>query len=236
MSGIEKGEMTEDKIAKSAPWYKTRAGITVLVIGVVVAVLIIITTSVLLTREQPDPDPCEEYEVVTREEWGAKEPVEPPVSISQTNMTFLHHTAGTTWACTDKQKCIEDVKSIQDLHVDGNGWNDIGYNFLVGEDGRVYEGRGWLTQGAHAPTYNSLSHGICIIGNFMERMPDMIAMDTARALMRCGVQKGYIKGEYELFGHKDGRCTLCPGDLLYADLQGWPHYSKRQIPVYCPSK
>ena len=58
---------------------------------------------------------------MTREEWGAKEPVESPVSISQTNMTFLHHTAGTTWACTDKQKCIEDVKSIQDLHVDGNG-------------------------------------------------------------------------------------------------------------------
>ena len=51
-----------------------------------------------------------------------------------------------------------------------------------------------------------------------------------------GFFQGYIKGEYELFGHKDGRCTLCPGDLLYADLQGWPHYSKRQIPVYCPSK
>jgi peptidoglycan recognition protein len=31
------------------------------------------------------------------------------------------------------------------------GWSDIGYNFIVGEDGNVYEGRGWTKVGAHAP-------------------------------------------------------------------------------------
>ena len=40
-----------------------------------------------------------------------------------------------------------------------NGWDDIGYNFLVGEDGRVYEGRGWYRQGAHALNFNSNSIG-----------------------------------------------------------------------------
>ena len=44
--------------------------------------------------------------------------------------------------------------------------NDIGYNFLVGEDGNVYEGRGWNTIGVHAPTYNRNIIGICIIGDF----------------------------------------------------------------------
>ena len=24
--------------------------------------------------------------------------------------------------------------------MDSRGWNDIGYNFLIGEDGRIYEG------------------------------------------------------------------------------------------------
>lgn len=45
-------------------------------------------------------------------------------------------------------------------------WSDIGYNFLVGEDGNVYEGRGWGKTGAHTVGYNSKSVGICFIGNF----------------------------------------------------------------------
>jgi N-acetylmuramoyl-L-alanine amidase len=45
-------------------------------------------------------------------------------------------------------------------------WPDIGYNFLVGEDGNVYEGRGWDAVGAHAVPYNSNSIGICVIGDF----------------------------------------------------------------------
>ena len=39
------------------------------------------------------------------------------------------------------------------------GWDDIGYNFLVGEDGNVYEGRGWDTVGAHAAPHNTNSVG-----------------------------------------------------------------------------
>ena len=35
--------------------------------------------------------------------------------------------------------------------MDSNGWFDIGYNFIVGEDGNVYEGRGWTKIGAHSP-------------------------------------------------------------------------------------
>ena len=35
------------------------------------------------------------------------------------------------------------------------GWSDIGYSFLVGGDGKVYEGRGWNHVGAHTSGYNS---------------------------------------------------------------------------------
>jgi N-acetylmuramoyl-L-alanine amidase len=50
--------------------------------------------------------------------------------------------------------------------MDTNGWIDIGYNFLVGEDGNIYEGRGWNNVGAHATNWNSKSIGICVIGDF----------------------------------------------------------------------
>jgi N-acetylmuramoyl-L-alanine amidase len=50
--------------------------------------------------------------------------------------------------------------------MDVNGWADIGYNWLIGEDGNTYEGRGWDNQGAHSPGFNSVSQGICFIGSF----------------------------------------------------------------------
>jgi len=50
--------------------------------------------------------------------------------------------------------------------MDQKEWADIGYNFLVGEDGNVYEGRGWDKQGAHSKLFNSKSIGICIIGDY----------------------------------------------------------------------
>lgn len=40
----------------------------------------------------------------------------------------------------------------------------------MGEDGNVYEGRGWDIFGAHAPKLNSKSIGICIIGTFTSRL------------------------------------------------------------------
>ena len=56
------------------------------------------------------------------------------------------------------------VRGIELYHVKANGWNDIGYNFLVDRWGQVFEGRyGGMTQnviGAHAEGFNTGSVGI----------------------------------------------------------------------------
>ena len=48
-----------------------------------------------------------------------------------------HHTAGSH--CTTTSSCISNMKGTQNYHMDSLGWSDIGYNFLIGEDGRIYE-------------------------------------------------------------------------------------------------
>ena len=58
------------------------------------------------------------------------------------------------------------VRAYQKHHIDKNRWADIGYTFIVGEDGNVYEGRGWNSFGAHVPSFNRNSIGICVIGDF----------------------------------------------------------------------
>lgn len=33
--------------------------------------------------------------------------------------------------------------------MESRNWWDIAYNFLIGGDGAVYEGRGWDSEGSH---------------------------------------------------------------------------------------
>ena len=69
------------------------------------------------------------------------------------------------------------------------GWADIGYNWLVGEDGRVYEGRGWQRQGAHTAGYNSVAHAVSVMGNFMSSKPNNAALTAVRNILACGVEQ-----------------------------------------------
>lgn len=55
-------------------------------------------------------------------------------------------------------------------------FRDIGYNFLIGGDGRIYEGLGFGIRGEHAPRYNSQSIGIAFIGNFQSKSSHSITL------------------------------------------------------------
>jgi N-acetylmuramoyl-L-alanine amidase len=52
------------------------------------------------------------------------------------------------------------------LFLSSAGYNDIAFNFLIGDDGNVYEGRGWEVTGQHTPSFNEKSLGFAFIGNF----------------------------------------------------------------------
>nr|AKJ26282.1 peptidoglycan-recognition protein-sc2 precursor-like protein [Artemia sinica] len=161
--------------------------------------------------------------IVSRAEWGAR----PPNSISYQSVpvpyVVIHHSA--SGGCTSQSSCSSLVRSFQNYHMDSNGWADIGYSFLVGEDGNAYEGRGWDRVGAHAPGYNSQSIGICIIGTFTSSVPNTSAQNAAKNLISCGVSNGKIRSAYSLIGHRQATSTACPGDALYNLIKSWDNYN-----------
>ncbi|XP_068989298.1 peptidoglycan-recognition protein SC1a-like [Neodiprion pinetum] len=63
------------------------------------------------------------------------------LKVSSAQLVIIHHTK--TESCYKQALCHAKVRKIQDEHINNNSWSDIGPNFLIGEDGNVYEGRGW---------------------------------------------------------------------------------------------
>jgi hypothetical protein len=137
------------------------------------------------------------------------------------------------------------VRAIFEYHVQSNGWNDIGYNFLVDRFGQIFEGRaGGIDQpviGAQAIGWNSVSTGIAIIGTFEAQPAPAAALNAVASIIgwklplhgapTAGtvalVSSGGSGNRYKagaqvvlnrISGHQDGCSTDCPGTSLYGQL------------------
>ena len=88
------------------------------------------------------------------------------------------------------------------------GWVDIGYSFLIGGDGKVYEGRGWGIEGAHTCCryYNRIGHGIAFIGTYTTSTPSSSMINAAQKLIQCGVNRvGIVPAGTTLMRSQTGR-------------------------------
>ena len=143
-------------------------------------------------------------DIISRAKWGARAPrSRARVSWRDRRELIVHYSEGPT---------TQSVRSIQDFHMDGRGWADIGYNFLVDVKGRIYEGRGWLVQGSHAPGHNTSGIGVCMIGR------DGDATPAAKKAIRWLYDEAVRLAGRNLakLGHRDVYATSCPGNELYA--------------------
>uniref|UniRef100_G1P4V7 Peptidoglycan recognition protein 2 n=1 Tax=Myotis lucifugus TaxID=59463 RepID=G1P4V7_MYOLU len=138
---------------------------------------------------------------------------------------YVHHTYLPAPPCTTFARCAADMRSMQRFHQDTRGWDDIGYSFVVGSDGYVYEGRGWHRVGAHTLGHNSRGFGVAFVGNYTAELPAEAALRTVRdTLPRCAVRAGFLRPDYTLLGHRQLVRTECPGDALFHQLRSWPHF------------
>jgi hypothetical protein len=182
--------------------------------------------------------------IVPRDNWGAAQvPPRSAPSYGAVQMAFVHHTAGTIEYAPEDSPGI--VLGIAKYHRNSNGWNDIGYNFLVDRYGVIFEGRAGgidaAVVGAQAQGYNSQSTGIATLGTFTNIPLDEPAMESLAKLLGWklslhgiptqgtvtlisggGTTNRYPNGTPVVFerisGHRDSNETTCPGDSLYAQL------------------
>ncbi|MGG3278849.1 N-acetylmuramoyl-L-alanine amidase [Paenibacillus solani] len=114
-----------------------------------------------------------------------------------------HHMAHKTWG----------IHEVHDFHKNSKGWNGIGYNWWVGFDGTIYEGRGFH-YGAGVEGHNHDSLHIGYQGDFTQQQMTDAQLAAGIAL------NAWLLGKYpsaKIVGHKELASTACPGQYFRMD-------------------
>jgi len=106
---------------------------------------------------------------------------------------------------------------IQHKHTNIKGYADIGYHYVIDENGNIYEGRELMVRGAHTGGHNTGAIGVVLLGNFDETEPTEAQIRSLRHLSQCLIDKYQIT---HIAGHRDFQPddTVCPGEHLGEEL------------------
>lgn len=138
----------------------------------------------------------------------------------------LHHTAIQALSPNASQaEESQRMKRLWEIHVQGNGWSDIGYHYVIMPSGRIYEGRAERKRGAHDSINDGI--GIAFDGIYTQTQITPAQFQSAVALctklcQRYGINDPvtpvatptYSYGTRNLpriCGHRDRVQTECPG-------------------------
>ena len=125
---------------------------------------------------------------------------------------IIHHTA------TDRDRTT--FEAIDNNHK--NRWNGktksqlgyyCGYTYLIEGNGKVWQARNDIEEGAHTRGHNRRTIGIGLTGNFEVEDPSIAQLNALEELLgnkmvQYGIKKDKIKC------HSDISLTLCPGHHL----------------------
>ncbi len=121
-----------------------------------------------------------------------------PLKLDKVDAVAFHHMAHPTWTVND----------VEVYHVMKNGWLAIGYNYWIGFNGTVYEGRG-LNIAAGIAGHNSHVISVGLQGDFSVQTP------TDAQYKSCAELYKYLKAKIpsiqKYARHCDYNATACPG-------------------------
>ncbi|XP_069701768.1 uncharacterized protein [Periplaneta americana] len=167
------------------------------------------------------------HHIFSKSDWRGAQAISKRPLLHPTPIVIISHTI--TPKCLNFQDCSERMRSIQFFHMGksrtkGKEFVDIGYNFVIGGDGNVYEGRGWDVASFHQKSEGVI--GISFIGDYRER--DFLTdgeIEAAQQLLVLGVNMGKISPSYALIGHNQTFRANSPGENIVKVIQKWPKWS-----------
>ncbi len=153
-------------------------------------------------------------QVNSRSSWGAKPPK--CVSSHSPNRMTIHHTVTPT---NDSVSPQARLRGIQSFHQNSRGWCDIGYQYLISRDGRLWEGRGASRLGSHVGGKNRGNVGIAFMGTHASTPATSTQINSVAALIKGLADRyGIAINRTKIKGHREQGSTTCPGSALYAQL------------------
>jgi hypothetical protein len=142
-------------------------------------------------------------------------------STTNVQTCVIHHSATSN---TDTNY-VNVLRNVYLLHTQSNGWDDIGYNFLIAGDGTVFRGRDVEANnenehvvGAHFCGNNHHTSGICLLGNFNTASLSKNAEDALVRLLTWEHEDFDLEPSKSIVPHSSGCPTACPGEKLNTHL------------------
>lgn len=129
------------------------------------------------------------------------------------------HTAG-AYDFSRKAVVYQSTEQLRRYHQSHNGWRDIGYHWVVEEDGAIVPGRPEEQPGAHVGGFNDHTIGICVTGHgdFSDFKPAQLAALVRKCAQICAARK--LSG-IRVIGHREAplhgapaTAKTCPGVLV----------------------
>lgn len=189
-----------------------------LLIGIIIAVYLL-----LLQVPRPWPVSHPFYLVERHLWWPYSEPLQAsPLNKSSVLNVILLHTRSEP--CRDQSSCTQYLKQVQDDTFTRTGVH-IPYNFLIGGDGKTYEGRGWRAQHGFAelPGRND-TIVVGIIGTYSDSRPEAVMFAELKALVTESIRRLWLSPGYKLYGVVNGSQPENDGKALYEELQHMRHW------------
>src|SRR3989344_221523 len=156
------------------------------------------------------------------DESGKEVPLQWPLSYSErVQIVIIHHTAESSPASQERSD-VERMRTVYQYHAVSRGWGDIGYNYVIGPSGMIFEGR---AGGDYAVGAHTFCNNVGSMGNYQDGKPSDVQMAALRWLLVHVTDKYKIdpngetiyhgKASPTIIGHRDVGQTACPGTYSY---------------------